>query len=152
MVSAFAVSTGGKLGALLAGSCSPTSPSSPSSYYLLHVPEISSMKQGHWQESHTYFFCTSSQSSAAWKWLVVFFFIVWYGLADTTEKLPALHGGWLWVHSVITVLFAWKYSAFTEQFSSTNSIIWVLKSPKALPGTLCQACYCQQVPLDNPPP
>lgn len=73
MVSAFAVSTGGKLGALLAGSCSPTSPSSPSSYYLLHVPEISSMKQGHWQESHTYFFCTSSQSSAAWKWLVVFF-------------------------------------------------------------------------------
>lgn len=52
-VRVFADSASGKLSTLLAGSCSATS---PSSYYLLHVPGISSLKQGHRQESHTYFF------------------------------------------------------------------------------------------------
>lgn len=97
-VSVFADIAGGKLGALLAGSCSAAS---PSSYYLLRVPGISSLKQGHQQESHTYFFVPHPRVQQHGKGWWYFFLIARYGLADTTENLPALHGGWSRVRSAM---------------------------------------------------
>lgn len=122
----------------LAGSSSPTS---PSQYGLLHVPGIPSRKQGHRQESHTWFFCTSSWSSSLWKRLGFFSrFLAWTAPGKPPCSARRVVGGVL----CSTILFAWKHYAFTEQSSSAHSILPVLKSPKALPGTSCRACHCNK--------
>lgn len=77
-------------------------------------------------------------------WGFVFFFhcMLWPGWHHWKTPCSALRV----VKSALcnTILFAWKHSPFAEQFSSTNSILRVLKSPKALPGTSCQACHCNK--------
>lgn len=134
-------SAGGKLGLLLARSCSVTS---TSSCYLLSVPGVPTPKQGQWQESHTCFLCLIPEFSSTEAVLcgsVVFYFYSFI--------FPSLHAmAWLTpppcsARRVVkyalrdTVLFAWKYCTIVEHFNSTNSILCVLKIPKALPDTFC---------------
>lgn len=106
-------SAGGKLGLLLARSCSVTS---TSSCYLLSVPGVPTPKQGQWQESHTCFLCLIPEFSSTEAVLcgsVVFYFYSFI--------FPSLHAmAWLTpppcsARRVVkyalrdTVLFAWKY-------------------------------------------
>lgn len=86
--SVFADSAGGKPVTLLVGSCSPAS---PSSYYLLRVPGISSLKQGHCQESHTYLLCFITEfSSVEGVGVLGFFFFSLQAMAWLTPVKTSL--------------------------------------------------------------
>lgn len=86
-VGVFADGAGGKLGVLLPGSCSATS---SSRYYLLRVPGISSLKQGHRQESHTFFVLHPRVQQSGMGWWFVGFFSSLHAMAWPTALKTSL--------------------------------------------------------------